>query len=182
VGLGLAALPSGSFAAVEETFRYVHYGVTPQPGVNLLTLLNEATPIRQGGHRYHGYTEWHVRWHFQWLESPSGTCRITSVVTHLDTKITLPDPNDRSLTDQPGFAGYFAALERHEHGHYENGRAAARAIDQGIAALPAEDSCDALGRTANDFGASILREANEKDKEYDRTTRHGATQGATLSP
>ncbi len=73
---------------------------------------------------------------------------------------------------------YLAPLTEHENGHRKHGLDAAREIDRGIGALPAQANCNALGNAANAFGNEILRKYNERDIDYDRTTDHGRTQGA----
>ena len=57
---------------------------------------------------------------------------------------------------------------------------AAREIDRGIAALPPQPSCGALGGAANALGDQVIRKYNERDRDYDRSTDHGRNQGAHL--
>ena len=167
-------------AAVAEEHAERPYPVSAQPGDTLRQALNAATPISVEGKRFHGYTRWNVRWTFRWQSDASGRCRITEVSTRPRTEVQLPElrratPEQRALFDR-----YLPALSRHEQGHVQFGRDAARAIDQGIAQLPAERDCATLERQANALGHRLLREHAEREKQYDRDTRHGASQGARL--
>ncbi len=167
-------------AAVQEEHAHEPYPVHVQPGQTLRQALQDATPILVEGRRFHGYTHWNVHWNFWWHSDDAGRCRITRVSTRLRTRIQMPELRTGSAAQQTQFARYARALHQHEQGHVQFGRAAAQAIDQGIAALPEAPDCPSLERQANALGQRLLAGQVAQEKEYDRTTRHGATQGATL--
>ena len=156
------------------------YTVDAQPGESLRQALNRATPIAVNGQRFHGYTRWNVRWTFRWWREASGRCTITEVTTRLRTQVQLPELHSATPAQHAVFDRYLSALSHHEEGHVQFGRDAAQAIDEGIAALPAAPDCAALERRANTLGHRLLREHAEREKQYDRDTRHGASQGARL--
>ena len=151
-------------------------------GQSLREALNAATPIRLDGKRFHGYTTWNVDWKFWWYSDAAGRCRITRVGTLLTTTIQLPQLNGGTAEQQAEFQRYAHALRAHEQGHVQWGREAARAIDQGIAALPEAPNCSALERNANALGRRLLAEHIASEQEYDRSTDYGTTQGARLAP
>lgn len=178
--LALCTAAAGAQAAVAQEHAERPYPVYAQPSDTLRQALNAATPISVDGKRFHGYTRWNVRWTFRWQSDASGRCRITEVTTRLRTEVQLPElrratPQQRALFDR-----YLPALSRHEQGHVQFGRDAAHAIDQGIAQLPTAPDCATLERQANALGHRLLREHAEREKQYDRDTRHGASQGARL--
>lgn len=175
-----AGPPSG--AAVKEEFIQKPYTVRAQPRESLRDALNAATPITVNGRRFHGHTRWDVRWTFRWWREDSGRCSITEVTTRLRVELQLPDLQHATPSQQAEFDRYVAALSRHEQGHVQFGRDAARAVDTAIAQLPAEPECSTLERRANALGHSVLRDHVEREKRYDLDTGHGATQGATLKP
>lgn len=171
---------AGAQAAVNEEHAERPYAVYAQPDDTLRQALNAATPFAVDGQRFHGHTHWDVRWTFRWWRDASGRCRITKVTTRLRSEVQLPElrratPDQRALFDR-----YLPALSRHEQGHVQFGRDAARAIDQGIAELPTASDCATLERQANALGHRLLREHAERERQYDRDTRHGASQGAKL--
>lgn len=167
-------------AAVTEEQADRPYAVYAQPGDTLRQALNAATPITVDGQRFHGHTRWKVRWNFRWRHDASGACRITEVTTRLQTEVQLPQLRGGNAEQRALFGRYLRALSRHEQGHVQFGRDAARAIDEGIAALPTAPNCATLERQANDLGQRLLREHSEREKQYDRDTHHGASQGAKL--
>lgn len=183
--LGMACLAAalgalGAQAAVVEEHAERTYAVYAEPSDTLRQALNAATPIRVGDQLFHGHTRWNVRWTFRWWREASGRCRITEVTTRLRAEVQLPElrratPEQRALFDR-----YLRALSRHEQGHVQFGRDAAHAIDEGIARLSAAPDCPTLEREANALGHRLLREHADREKAYDRDTRHGASQGARL--
>lgn len=104
------------------------------------------------------------------------------MTVNLKTVIKLPQWRNES--DAPAglrsrWTQYMKALTEHENGYRDHGAAAAREIDQRIAALPAQANCGAMGSSANGLGHDVLRKYNQRDFDYDSSTRHGRTQGAT---
>lgn len=180
-GVLLALVCAGTaHAAVTEEHIQQPYPVRAQPGETPRKALNAATPITVDGQRFHGYTRWNVRWTFRWWREASGRCAITEVTTRLRTEVQLPELRSGTPAQQAVFDRYLRALSHHEEGHAQFGRDAAQAIDQGIAALPAAPDCATLERQANALGHRLLPEHAEREKQYDRDTRHGASQGARL--
>ena len=53
-------------------------------------------------------------------------------------------------------------------------------IDSGILALPEMSSCEELEATANALGHQAIDDGKAQDKQYDATTGHGKTQGASI--
>ena len=168
-------------ATVGEQLDYEYYDVYATPNQSLLTTLNQASPIHESGHTFHGHTHWNVKWHFRWQEASShASCRIIQVQTELTAKIQLPHLLHPTAQQERQFDQYVSALRVHELGHVENGRQAALEIDQGILNLPEMENCAALESAANALGHRILRQYNDKDEQYDAATDHGKTQGASL--
>lgn len=169
-----------SFCRVTESHSTQTYEVAQNPGASLLRALNSASPIRSDGHIYHGNTAWNVHWVFRWNTSSNGLCAITSVETSLSTTITLPRLRRVSTSDSQDFDIYLSALTRHEEGHKQLGQSAAQEIDDAIARLPPMRSCKELDVEANRTAREILDRTRDAEIEYDRSTRHGCTQGACL--
>lgn len=167
-------------ATVREEHAQRPYPVPIAPGQTLRQALQAATPIVVDGRRFHGYTRWNVRWNYRWWREASGRCAITEVTTRLTTEVQLPELHGATPAQQATFDRYLRALSQHEQGHIQVGRDAAQAIDQGIARLPAASDCATLERDANALGRRLLQEHVEREKQYDRDTGHGTSQGARL--
>ncbi len=167
-------------AAVIEEHVQRPYPVHALPGQSLRQALLAATPITVEGRRFHGHTRWNVRWTFRWSRDAAGRCTITEVTTRLRAEVQLPELRRATPGQQAAFDRYLPALSRHEQGHVQFGRDAAQAIDQGIAQLPPAADCATLERQANALGHRLLRDHVEREKQYDQSTSHGASQGARL--
>jgi predicted secreted Zn-dependent protease len=176
--LALAALPA--VAEFEESLVLRYYDSTHRPGMTLLAAINAATPIRQDGALFHGYTAWRANWHYRWWKEADGRCRITGNQTRLAAEITLPRLTTADQAIRQRFDSYLAALKNHEMEHVRIARDYAQRIDRGILGLPTMHSCQQLERTANDLAERLLQEAKDAEREMDRRTRHGASQGASL--
>ena len=176
--LALSPLPVG--AQVTEEVDYRSYAAEQHPGIPLLQALDAASPIRVNGQTFHAYTAWVIQWRFSWQQAPDGRCAITRSETRLLAAITLPALVATEGQIQQTFSDYLAALRHHEEGHVQIARATAAAIDLGILSLPAQDSCPPLETLANQLAERHLEDARRSEREYDRTTGYGHTQGAWL--
>jgi len=174
-----ASLVPTALADVTQSMRQETYVAEARAGVSLLTALNAASPIREGGRIFHGYTRWFVDWRFWWHDGATG-CSITSVQTTLDIKVTLPQLASTDAALSQRFSTYIAALRRHEQGHVDLAQAAAREIDAGLQRLPPMASCRVLETTANRFAHARLDAARSEERRYDRETGNGRAQGAWL--
>ncbi len=178
LALYVCVLPAQAAVDVsDQVERYAIEGSTPS---DLRREMNAKGPRGADGRRFDGYTRWHVSWRYRY-HNTGGGCAIASVNTSVKVTITLPqwrNDNRSDSTTRAQWSRYLAALELHEQGHRRHGVDAGSEVDQAIAAMPPAGSCDALGANANALGMSILRKYNQLDLDYDRDTRHGATQGA----
>jgi predicted secreted Zn-dependent protease len=173
-----ALLPLAAVAQVGDQLSYTYYEVNVRSG-KLAPQINAQTPIRQDGVHY-ARTQWNVSWRFRWNEGPGG-CRFTSVNVNLRTEITLPRLNGASPQQAALFERFMPALREHETGHHQIAQEAARAIDAQLRGIPAMDTCPALEAQANRDAQRILERYREKERQYDRDTGHGKTQGAWLN-
>ena len=173
-------LPLAAQAEVSETVEQRHYTAELRNGASLLAALNRASPIRERGRIFHGYTRWFVEWRFHWRDGADG-CEISQVSTALRVTVTLPRLRTNDADATARFETYVAALETHEMGHVQVARDAARDIDAGLRTLPPSPTCGALEQAANALGHRRLEAARAVERRYDRDTGHGRTQGAWLA-
>lgn len=165
-------------AEVSEELDYVRYPVDAARG-SLLKALNEATPIREDGQRFHGHAKWHVNWRFWWNEDARG-CSIYRSTVALTGRITLPELEQASAANQARFDRYIVNLETHELGHIEHGRRAAAEVDEFLGSLPRAKTCGALEAKVNAAGHAIVDRYSAEDRRYDEATGHGRSQGAAV--
>lgn len=133
---------------------------------------------QEGSH--HAYTRWSLRWSYPY-ERSSGRCSTGPVKVSVTVTFVMPKwspPADAPAELVARWEKYQKALELHENGHKEHGLGAAREVREKLRGLDSEPDCDAMNRTANAAANRVVDDFKAKDKEYDRRTRHGATQGA----
>lgn len=176
----MLACPGFARAEVFDQLEYANYSARASASTSLLKVLLAASPIRDHGETFIGHTAWNIKWNYWWNQTSAGNCKINRVEVRINTLIRLPALHDANSEQNRRFEKFLAALRQHELGHYENGKAAAQEIDQGILALPAMSNCKELESQANQLGHRILRKYNERDVQYDASTGHGKTQGAWI--
>lgn len=175
--LGCAPLLARTPARIDQRT----YPVDLANATDLRRALSAASPIREGGRVYHGYTRWFVRWRSVWRVD-NGLCRMQRVSTEVDIEFTLPKatrlPHDHA--SQQRYTDYLKALRTHEQGHADVAMQAAQQIKRALMAVPPQPDCDQLSATANARGHAIIEQARENERAYDDRTGHGRTQGAFL--
>lgn len=141
-----------------------------------------ASPVEQDGRTFMGYTWSDWNWNIKWKKS-DGLCRVTQADISIDTTVTLPrwaNIDRASVKARDQWMRYMKALEGHEEGHVDINLAAMDDLKRGLLALEPRRSCKALlsaGRALSDANTDAV---GRRHVEYDRKTRHGATQGAKL--
>ncbi|KIN65776.1 hypothetical protein Z945_823 [Sulfitobacter noctilucae] len=109
----------------------------------------------RGPKGFWAYTRWDIRW--------SSACEVRVKVSYTMPKHKNPDAMSPSLRRE--FDAMVASLMAHERQHGQHGINAAKEIDRA--------NCNG--------GMKIIRKYNRMDKEYDRRTRHGFTEGVLLN-
>jgi predicted secreted Zn-dependent protease len=178
VALMLAA--TTAHAEIIDTLEYEYYDVAANSKQRLATLLNNASPFKEGGRAFHGYTKWHIHWSFSFNKNASGECKLGATKVTLNTKITLPRLVGDSPEQQKQMERYLIPLKQHEQGHYQIAQEAANAVKQKLASLPGRASCSDTEKAANEAGKEIVNVYDEKNRAYDIETDHGKSQGARV--
>ena len=141
-----------------------------------------ASPVEQDGRTFMGYTWSDWNWNIKWKKS-DGLCRVTQADISIDTTVTLPrwaNIDRASVKARDEWMRYIKALEGHEEGHVDINLAAMDDLKRGLLALKPRRSCRALLRAGHALSDANTEAVGRRHVEYDRATRHGATQGAKL--
>lgn len=140
--------------------------------------LHKNSPITSGGQRFDAFTGWQISWSLQFSRTANG-CSIAEIQTNVTIAQTLPRLiSSPSLDLQKMWDNYYSALLRHENGHRDMAIEAATEIETYLKNLPTQPSCRKLESIANRLGNWIIKKFKEKEKSYDRNTRHGMSDGA----
>ncbi len=159
--------------------RVETYDVNGSNARELRQELDRKGPLFEG-RRFDARTRWWVRWRYD-LTPVAGGCRPTRPQVDLEIVITLPRwrrpasvPED--LAER--WELYLERLREHEDGHAAVAEQAARTIAGLLEDLPAEEDCGSADRAADQAAQAEIGRANARDRQYDRETGHGASQGA----
>lgn len=178
--VALLLLAPAVAAAPQVETRLTHYPVDGAGSREIRAHMTASNPLRKQGLNYDAYILWSVNWRFT-TESDGRSCRVGRVSTEVDIHYTFPKliPNPRRTAEVSArWRRFTKALAIHELGHKEFATSAAKEVERALPALPAQSDCEKLGELANAVGRRIVEHYTELDKEYDRKTDHGRTQGA----
>lgn len=163
-----------------QTF-YKILGTTEQ---DLRNQLNKLGPFFSDK-RYDAKTTWQINWNYKWhYDNPSkNPCYLTEVKVTANIVTVLPEWEDKehgSAESQLKWENYLTHLSQHEEGHANNGKEVATEIENALLAIPPMLSCEQLQSTIENTAQGIVKQHNIWDINYDATTKHGKTQGATF--
>jgi predicted secreted Zn-dependent protease len=176
---GQEALPVTS-PGIELTVVFDRYQVTGSTSDELRADIDGKRPTGPDGTRSDAYTSWRLDW--SWPSASSDQrCATGKVAVKVAVRYQLPELRASAQTPASLVAEwqrYDRALKKHEDGHRDFGIRCAEEIQKKLEALPPAEGCPAMNTTANDKAREIFDRYVADEKEYDRTTAHGATQGA----
>jgi predicted secreted Zn-dependent protease len=164
----------------DVTQDVVTYDVTGTTSSELRAQMDALGPQGEGGARNDAYTKWFVRWSYDYDRSVEGQCTLANVRASVEVKLTMPRWTNEAGTLSARWQQYQSALRTHENGHVQNAIDAARLIIADLRQLAPAPDCDTAARLADARATAELERARARDTEYDSSTRHGATQGATF--
>ena len=159
-----------------------YYYVDGPSATVLAAQIEQNGPPGADGKRYAGKTKWDVQWKFK-HEQHGVTCEMEEVAVAVGVAQTLP----KWRSEKKGVAAlktrwqqFTDALKRHEDGHKDHGVAAGREIEAALLAAKPASNCEDLAASANSSADAIVKKYQKLDKDYDRKTGQGRSQGAML--
>ena len=132
---------------------------------------------RAHGQSWSAVTQTNFRWTYQYERQGSG-CELRRVRVQLRTTVTFPRWNPTAEPDSSLVEWWHqlnTGLMEHERGHARISVETAEAIVKQLEGMSAV-GCDALAARATAAGNLLLKTGQDAQSEYDRITRHGATQ------
>lgn len=139
-----------------------------------------ALPIN--GQRFAGSYKWNMAWRYQ-THARNAICYMSQATVAIDATITLPQwsaPHDANPALVDDWNRYTSALTTHETGHRELVLAGAKRMQRALLDVSPQP-CGSMQTAAKRAAQAQMEEIRNEDVQYDRTTRHGATQGAVWS-
>ena len=170
-GVLAAPAPAAAPAPRVANATMVYYDVGGATAAQLRERLTARAPRSPDGFRGDAFTRWQYRWN--WPGYGSSSCDLARAVVTLRVSVSFPrwtHPKAAPASLATQWARYSRALARHEQGHVDRARARYAAVVRAIKRA----GC----RTADAAAQAQLTALRKSDAAYDRTTGHGATQGA----
>ncbi len=87
--LAVTGLVVSSSMVFADDAVIVYYDVVGNSASELRHQMNQKGPLRQGGERFDGHTNWHVAWSYRFTPTADG-CKFTEVGIKFTATITLP--------------------------------------------------------------------------------------------
>jgi predicted secreted Zn-dependent protease len=178
-GLFLFCLSSSVFAALDVKTEFDYYDIEGHSARDLRRSMRTQA-IKEKGKKFDARTDWNVKWNYRY-EPRGADCKVTSMQTSLAVHYLMPrwkgrDQASEKLKQQ--WDRFYAALLLHEEGHGTIGRRAAEEIDTALQDLGRGLRCSELNTRIQETAKGILEKYREEERNYDKKTRHGKTQGA----
>lgn len=180
--------PRGGGEKFKASSEYHYYDIYVWSEKDIVATASRTSPITEDGKKLIGHTKWDVRWNYQIAKLENNACMLKS--HEITAKITYRMPRlvtqnmDKKIADavQKNWREYYAALMEHENGHMENGIAAANEINRFFNGIYGEKyNCPSFSEGVEKYPKELVEFFNNRDKEYDKSTQHGMTQGADIS-
>jgi predicted secreted Zn-dependent protease len=162
------------------TPRVRYYDISGETARDLRHEMNRLRPQVTTGPRTDAYTQWWIQWTARYRNTDAGTV-IASLDTRVDVLHYLPRWNQ--LTNAPPelarqWRDYMRALVVHEKGHQDIAVQAAAEFARLVAAETTLASVARADERVRTICNEVVARYRQREEEFDRTTRHGETQGA----
>ena len=176
----LIAASSANAQRVDIQERVVGYEVTGKTATKLVEDMRRKGPRSAfGGPNYFAQADTQYKWYVYPRKTEEG-CEIESYEVYLDITYTIPTWVDRERAGKRlrrYWDAYIAKLWIHEEGHGDIALEIAKEISKVISTPRTGPDCETLVEDALNRGKNFL-DASTAQRDYDRETKHGATQGA----
>lgn len=162
---------------------YKHYSIEPQTVLQIKQELRKKSPVSKSKRLFHGGTEWKLTPKFG-VRVVGNLCQIFSASVTLAGTYTLPKMTNRTSASEKTqliFDQYYESLMFHEKGHQALWLEAGEKIEKLLQYFPEEYHCNPLAQKAKHAIAEIVLDYQQKNRDYDKQTGHGKTQGAFIS-
>ena len=181
-GALLTLLPAAPAQAQSKlVWRTNYYSITGASLRDIRRSMDQSRPWKEPAN-LSGLTEWRIDWRFE-LTPVEGGCRCSSFTTTTTITNTLPRWTPPAGTPEElksAWNRFFKALGEHEEGHSRLALAAVADLHKRIKELGPAPDCNGLRKRINDLAGRVIEENRQREKDYDRRTQHGATQGVAL--
>lgn len=184
-GTWIAAFAMASLSAFGEPVTRLHtnyYYIDGSSATLLAGQIEQKGPPGADGKRNPALTKWNIQWKFRHVQE-GVSCSMKEAAVLVGVAQTMPRWRGEAQSGaalKARWQKFIDAVKRHEDVHKDNGIKAGTEIEVVLLSVKPHSNCEDLARTANAAAEEIVRKYQKLDEEYDRKTRYGRTQGATL--
>lgn len=170
-------------AEIDAQETFVYYNIKPGSADTIVIELRRNSTIRKNNAIFYGNTEVEFSPLFRWKKIGK-LCHVDDFVVKVNTRYTLP----RLVKDYPvdqatktKFDKFYESLLIHEKGHNKIGAKTADDIHYLLDNAEPVQGCKVLEKRLKRDINNIIDTYKKHHKDYDERTKHGGTQGATIS-
>lgn len=176
---GQAARPDLGGADLEVTTVDLGYEVSGATAAEILAGMRAGSRIVDGDTAF-AWTETRTDYTTVTVRR-DGVCRVEDLSVRLRLEVTLPEWTDAPAAShdlRQRWNRYIRALRIHEDGHVRRARQGGRMLMEALAGLEAPD-CERLNDLVRREAERMMGRIRDLQRDYDRDTGHGRTQGAS---
>lgn len=178
--LSLVMVSGKAYAKPEKKVEIEYYDINGGSDQELKKQMKNSAIHDKNKKTFYAHTAWQVNWDF-YTAPLMGGCMIAGVKTTVNIRYRFPrwvDEAEGPPALRERWKHFMEALKEHEEGHADIAMAAANEVEETIKKSPPHPLCGELVKRGNLLGQQILAKHQEIEKDYDRRTQHGKTQGA----
>ncbi len=165
----------------QEHTRY--YDISGTTINQMLKSIQKNRPAEYHLGNFDAYTDYKLHYGYSTIKS-HGRCKLTKPKIRLTVTFVLPRwTSERTAPSKviKEWHRYRRALIEHENGHKEIAAEAANAIESLFQSIPRSRSCHDLNQLFNHRASELERDFHQRQKDYDKATKHGILTGAVLN-
>lgn len=138
---------------------------------------------RKGPQGFSGYTTNNYRYEYR-TKMINGRCRVSHIRLDVDILYTMPRWENKASADpdlQNRWDSWYRALDRHERNHGAYAEKGYDDILKGWQGIGTSNNCQDIRNKVVQIYNSISARVKQENADYDRTTNHGRTEGASYN-
>lgn len=182
-GTPTLSVPASPAMGVRLRQDVTQYEVTGNSIPELRASIRTRARLQPDRTGFAGYTRWSLGWRYARSTMGPRGCSADGVQVDLELAVRYPTWADSASADpevRSEWQRYLAALKAHEANHAAISLRGANRLARELRMMVAP-SCGMLQLEAQTRATDIMSAIREENRRYDETTRHGATEGASLA-
>jgi predicted secreted Zn-dependent protease len=167
----------GIYTQIDTPASYEVFGGST---AGIMQQIARCTPVRSDG-LFAANTGYSLSNYYTYGVRPNGLCGMTGVIVTLHVNQVYPNWRASSETAamQTSWDIFIRNLRGHEQGHVDLDQQYANSLYDALQSMP-DQNCGSFKSAADKVASRVMDQLVAANEKYDRTTKHGTTQGAVL--